>query len=43
MIFLEDLASHFGLRTQDAIEKVQLLLKEGRLTGSYYLVGSKPE
>ena len=33
VVFLEDLASHFGLRTQDAIDRVQDLLKDGLLTG----------
>lgn len=33
VIFLEDLASHFGLRVQDAIDRVQTLLQEGNLTG----------
>lgn len=33
VIFLEDLASHFGLRVQDAIDRVQTLLQEGTLTG----------
>lgn len=33
VIFLEDLASHFGLRVQDAIDRVQTLLEEGTLTG----------
>jgi len=34
VIFLEDLASHFGLRTQEAIDRVQDLLNEGILTGT---------
>jgi len=33
VIFLEDLASHFGLRTQEAIDRVQTLLQDGTLTG----------
>lgn len=33
MVLLEDLASHFGMRTQDAISRLQELLAEGSLTG----------
>ncbi|XP_074086188.1 DDRGK domain-containing protein 1 isoform X2 [Macrotis lagotis] len=33
VVLLEDLASHVGLRTQDAINRVQDLLAEGTLTG----------
>ncbi|XP_028321371.1 DDRGK domain-containing protein 1 isoform X2 [Gouania willdenowi] len=33
VVLLEDLASHFGMRTQDAITRVQELLAEGSLTG----------
>lgn len=33
VVLLEDLASHFGMRTQDAIERLQDLLAEGSLTG----------
>ncbi|XP_078265095.1 DDRGK domain-containing protein 1 isoform X1 [Rhinoraja longicauda] len=33
VIFLEDLASQFGLRTQDAISRLQELIAEGSLTG----------
>lgn len=33
VVLLEDLASHFGMRTQDAIKRVQELLAEGSLTG----------
>uniref|UniRef100_UPI00358F9508 DDRGK domain-containing protein 1 n=1 Tax=Myxine glutinosa TaxID=7769 RepID=UPI00358F9508 len=33
VVVLEDLASHFGLKTQDAILRIQTLLAEGRLTG----------
>lgn len=33
VVLLEDLASHFGMRTQDAIERLQDLLAEGTLTG----------
>lgn len=33
MVLLEDLASHFGMRTQDAINRLQDLLAEGSLTG----------
>jgi len=34
VVLLEDLASHFGLRTQQAIDRVQEMLKDGILTGS---------
>uniref|UniRef100_A0A3Q3L845 DDRGK domain-containing protein 1 n=1 Tax=Mastacembelus armatus TaxID=205130 RepID=A0A3Q3L845_9TELE len=33
VVLLEDLASHFGMRTQDAIARLQDLLAEGLLTG----------
>lgn len=33
VVLLEDLASHFGMRTQDAIERLQNLLADGCLTG----------
>ncbi|KAG8004709.1 DDRGK domain-containing protein 1 [Nibea albiflora] len=33
VVLLEDLASHFGMRTQDAIDRLQDLLAEGSLTG----------
>lgn len=33
VVLLEDLASHFGMRTQDAIKRVQDLLADGSLTG----------
>ncbi|XP_016521534.1 DDRGK domain-containing protein 1 isoform X2 [Poecilia formosa] len=33
VVLLEDLASHFGMRTQDAIARLQDLLAEGTLTG----------
>ncbi|PWA16736.1 DDRGK domain-containing protein 1-like [Gambusia affinis] len=33
VVLLEDLASHFGMRTQDAIARLQDLLAEGALTG----------
>ncbi|XP_078410344.1 DDRGK domain-containing protein 1 isoform X2 [Cetorhinus maximus] len=33
VVLLEDLASHFGLRTQDAINRLQDLIAEGTLTG----------
>uniref|UniRef100_A0A3Q3AKE0 DDRGK domain-containing protein 1 n=1 Tax=Kryptolebias marmoratus TaxID=37003 RepID=A0A3Q3AKE0_KRYMA len=33
VVLLEDLASHFGMRTQDAISRLQDLLSEGTLTG----------
>uniref|UniRef100_A0AAV2LAY1 DDRGK domain-containing protein 1 n=1 Tax=Knipowitschia caucasica TaxID=637954 RepID=A0AAV2LAY1_KNICA len=33
VVLLEDLASHFGMRTQDAIKRVQELLADGALTG----------
>uniref|UniRef100_A0A8C7WXT3 DDRGK domain-containing protein 1 n=1 Tax=Oryzias sinensis TaxID=183150 RepID=A0A8C7WXT3_9TELE len=33
VVLLEDLASQFGMRTQDAISRVQDLLAEGTLTG----------
>ncbi|XP_063434944.1 DDRGK domain-containing protein 1-like [Mytilus trossulus] len=33
VIMLEDLASHFKIKTQDAINRVQELQEEGRLTG----------
>ncbi|XP_071320029.1 DDRGK domain-containing protein 1-like isoform X2 [Trachinotus anak] len=33
VVLLEDLASHFGMRTQDAITRLQDLLAEGSLTG----------
>ncbi|GCC30017.1 DDRGK domain-containing protein 1-like isoform X1 [Chiloscyllium punctatum] len=33
VVLLEDLASHFGLRTQEAINRVQDLIAEGTLTG----------
>ncbi|XP_068928501.1 DDRGK domain-containing protein 1 isoform X1 [Petaurus breviceps papuanus] len=33
VVLLEDLASHVGLRTQDAINRVQDLLADGTLTG----------
>ncbi|KAJ7410620.1 DDRGK domain-containing protein 1 [Willisornis vidua] len=33
VIQLEDLASHLGLRTQDAINRIQALMADGTLTG----------
>uniref|UniRef100_A0A8D0GHL0 DDRGK domain-containing protein 1 n=1 Tax=Sphenodon punctatus TaxID=8508 RepID=A0A8D0GHL0_SPHPU len=33
VVLLEDLASHLGLRTQDAINRIQDLLADGTLTG----------
>ncbi|KAG1931682.1 DDRGK domain-containing protein 1-like [Pimephales promelas] len=33
VVLLEDLASHFGLRTQDAIARLQDLIADGSLTG----------
>ncbi|XP_056882574.1 DDRGK domain-containing protein 1-like [Takifugu flavidus] len=33
VVLLEDLASQFGMRTQDAIERLQTLLADGCLTG----------
>lgn len=33
VVLLEDLASHFGMRTQDAISRLQDLLADGALTG----------
>uniref|UniRef100_H2ZUF5 DDRGK domain-containing protein 1 n=1 Tax=Latimeria chalumnae TaxID=7897 RepID=H2ZUF5_LATCH len=33
VVLLEDLGSHFGLRTQDAINRLQELIAEGTLTG----------
>ncbi|XP_030639991.1 DDRGK domain-containing protein 1 [Chanos chanos] len=33
VVLLEDLASHFGMRTQDAIARVQDLIADGSLTG----------
>ncbi|KAL0965518.1 hypothetical protein UPYG_G00282360 [Umbra pygmaea] len=33
VVLLEDLASHFGMRTQDAIARLQDLLADGELTG----------
>ncbi|XP_051915259.1 DDRGK domain-containing protein 1-like [Hippocampus zosterae] len=33
VVLLEDLASHFGMRTKDAIARLQDLLAEGSLTG----------
>ncbi|KAM4602250.1 DDRGK domain-containing protein 1 isoform 1-T2 [Polymixia lowei] len=33
VVVLEDLASHFGMRTQDAIARLQDLLADGSLTG----------
>ncbi|XP_055504036.1 DDRGK domain-containing protein 1 isoform X1 [Leucoraja erinacea] len=33
VVLLEDLASHFGLRTPDAISRLQELIAEGSLTG----------
>ncbi|XP_033756993.1 DDRGK domain-containing protein 1-like [Pecten maximus] len=33
VVMLEDLASHFKIRTQDAIDRVHDLVAEGRLTG----------
>ncbi|KAM9835869.1 DDRGK domain-containing protein 1 [Aulostomus maculatus] len=33
VVLLEDLASHFGMRTQDAIARLQNLLADGSLTG----------
>ncbi|XP_032080195.1 DDRGK domain-containing protein 1, partial [Thamnophis elegans] len=33
VVLLEDLASHLGLRTQDAINRVQDLMADGTLTG----------
>ncbi|KAF7655140.1 hypothetical protein LDENG_00060080, partial [Lucifuga dentata] len=33
VVLLEDLASHFGMRTQDAISRLQDLLADGSLTG----------
>ncbi|XP_061538876.1 DDRGK domain-containing protein 1-like isoform X1 [Phycodurus eques] len=33
VVLLEDLASHFGMRTKDAIARLQELLAEGSLTG----------
>ena len=34
MVLLEDLAAHFNLRTQDAINRVHVLQEVGRLTGN---------
>ncbi|XP_010876264.1 DDRGK domain-containing protein 1 [Esox lucius] len=33
VVLLEDLASHFGMRTQDAIARLQDLLADGEITG----------
>ncbi|KAJ3584640.1 hypothetical protein NHX12_015135 [Muraenolepis orangiensis] len=33
VVLLEDLSSHFGMRTQDAISRLQDLLTEGSITG----------
>jgi len=33
VVLLEDLASHFGMRTQDAINRLQDLLADGSITG----------
>ncbi|KAL7837993.1 hypothetical protein AOLI_G00263970 [Acnodon oligacanthus] len=33
VVLLEDLASHFGMRTQDAIARLQDLISDGSLTG----------
>lgn len=33
VVLLEDLASHFGLRTQQAIDRVQDMMKDGILSG----------
>nr|XP_015215869.1 PREDICTED: DDRGK domain-containing protein 1 [Lepisosteus oculatus] len=33
VVLLEDLASHFGMRTQDAISRLQDLIADGSLTG----------
>ncbi|KAI1904630.1 hypothetical protein AGOR_G00007670 [Albula goreensis] len=33
VVLLEDLASHFGMRTQDAISRLQDLMADGSLTG----------
>ncbi|KAL8206560.1 UNVERIFIED_CONTAM: DDRGK domain-containing protein 1 [Gekko kuhli] len=33
VVLLEDLASHMGLRTQEAINRVQDLMADGTLTG----------
>ncbi|XP_046906871.1 DDRGK domain-containing protein 1 isoform X2 [Hypomesus transpacificus] len=33
VVLLEDLASHFGLRTQDAISRLQDILADGSITG----------
>ena len=35
VVLLEDLASQFGMRTQDAISRLQDLLAEGSLTGEW--------
>ena len=34
MVLLEDLACHFGLRTQEAINRLQSLQEMGRVTGT---------
>ena len=34
VVLLEDLAAHFNIRTQDAINRVQVLQEMGRLTGN---------
>lgn len=39
VVLLEDLASHFNLRTQDAINRVKVLQEMGRITGKYLLKG----
>lgn len=37
MIQLEDLALHFNLKTQEAIDRIQNLQEIGRLTGKIFL------
>lgn len=33
MILFEEIATHFGLKVPDAIDRLTYLVKEGRLTG----------
>lgn len=38
MILFEELASQFGLKVPDTIERITTLVEEGRLTGEFALL-----
>lgn len=39
-MLLEELAAHFQLKTQEAIDRIQKLVQEGTLTGVYNCIYS---